>query len=58
MLHVGQLGTDIADALMRKGVIVRPIAGYGYPNAIRVTIGTQQENKRFIDALVAVCKTK
>jgi histidinol-phosphate aminotransferase len=58
MLHVGQLGTDIADALMRKGVIVRPIAGYGYPNAIRVTIGTQQENRRFIDALGAVCKAK
>ena len=51
MLHVGQSGADVADALLRKGVIVRPIAGYGYPDAVRVTIGTQQENERLIDAL-------
>ena len=27
------------------------MAGYGYPNAIRVTIGKQQENERFLEAL-------
>jgi histidinol-phosphate aminotransferase len=54
LLHVGQLGADIADALLRKGVIVRPIAGYGYPDAVRVTIGTQWENERFITALRVV----
>ena len=41
----------IADALLRKGIIVRPMAGYGYPNAIRVTIGTQAQNERFIAGL-------
>ena len=51
MLHLGQLGADVSDALLQKGIIVRPIAGYGYPNAVRVTIGTQQENERFITAL-------
>ena len=51
MLHVGQSGADVADALLRKGVIVRPIAGYGYPDAVRVTIGTQQENEKFITDL-------
>ena len=51
MLHVEQSGADIADALLKQGVIVRPMAGYGYPNSVRVTIGTQQENKRFIAAL-------
>ena len=54
MLHVGQSGADVADALLRKGVIVRPIAGYGYPDAVRVTIGTQQENEKFITALRVV----
>ncbi len=44
-------GADIAATLMRKGVIVRPMAGYGYPDAIRVTIGTQQQNERFIACL-------
>ena len=51
MLHLEQLGADVADALLQKGIIVRPIAGYGYPNAVRVTIGTQKENERFITAL-------
>ncbi len=49
-----QLGVDIAARLMRKGVIVRPMAGYGYPDAIRVTIGTQRQNERFIAGLVEV----
>ncbi len=51
MLHLKQLGTDVADRLLQKGIIVRAIAGYGYPNAIRVTIGTEKENERFITAL-------
>ena len=54
MLYVKQSGTEIADALLKQGVIVRPMAGYGYPNAVRVTIGTQQENERFITALKVV----
>ena len=54
MLHLEQSGADIADALLKEGVIVRPIGGYGYPNAVRVTIGTQQENEKFIKALKVV----
>ncbi|MYC77108.1 histidinol-phosphate transaminase [Candidatus Poribacteria bacterium] len=54
MLHLERSGAEIADALLKEGVIVRPIAGYGYPNAVRVTIGTQQENERFIKALKVV----
>ena len=37
--------------LLRQGVIVRPIAGYGLPEWLRVTIGTEAENARFIEAL-------
>ena len=54
MLHLEQSGTDIADRLLKEGVIVRPIGGYGYPNAVRVTIGTEEENKKFIAALKVV----
>ena len=54
MLHVPQSGADIADALLKQGVIVRPMVGYGYPNSVRVTIGTQQENERLIKALKVV----
>ncbi len=41
-------------ALLRQGVIVRPIAGYGLPEWLRVSIGLPEENARFIDALHAV----
>ena len=54
MLYVEPSGAEITDALLKQGVIVRPMSGYGYPNAVRVTIGTQQENERFIKALKVV----
>lgn len=37
--------------LLQQGVIVRPIAGYGLPEWLRVTIGKAEENARFIEAL-------
>ncbi|MGE5386088.1 MAG: histidinol-phosphate transaminase [Betaproteobacteria bacterium] len=37
--------------LLRQGVIVRPVAGYGMPEWLRVTIGTERENARFLEAL-------
>ncbi|MDR0576770.1 MAG: histidinol-phosphate transaminase [Candidatus Accumulibacter sp.] len=41
----------INEKLLRQGVIVRPIAGYGLPEWLRVTIGTEGENRRFLQAL-------
>ena len=37
--------------LLKQGVIVRPIGGYGMPNHLRVTIGLAAENGIFLDAL-------
>ena len=37
--------------LLKQGVIVRPIGGYGLPEWLRVTIGTEVENARFLEAL-------
>ena len=42
--------TYIANALLRQGVIVRNLKGYGL-NAIRITIGTDIENQRFFDVM-------
>lgn len=39
--------------LLKQGVIVRPIAGYGMPEWLRITIGAEAENQRFLDALEA-----
>ncbi|MGG5872997.1 histidinol-phosphate transaminase [Pseudomonas peli] len=44
----------INQALLRAGVIVRPVAGYGMPNFLRVSIGLPAENARFLDALARV----
>lgn len=44
-------GAAINGKLLRQGVIVRPIAGYGLPNHLRVTIGLERENARFLEAL-------
>ena len=51
LVHLDRNGQEVTNALMQRGVIVRPIAGYGFPNAIRVTIGTPEQNERFIKAL-------
>lgn len=42
------------EALLRRGVVVRPAAGFGVPGAIRVTVGTREENERLIWALEQV----
>jgi histidinol-phosphate aminotransferase len=39
--------------LLRQGVIVRPVGGYGMPDHLRVTVGLPQENERFLAALAA-----
>ncbi|MGJ3592176.1 histidinol-phosphate transaminase [Stutzerimonas stutzeri] len=44
----------INQALLREGVIVRPVAGYGMPTFLRVSIGTERENARFLDVLAQV----
>ena len=41
-------------ALLAKGVIVRPIAGYGLPEHLRVTVGLPEQNARFLAALAGV----
>lgn len=41
-------------ALLRRGVIVRPVAGDGLPEWLRVSIGLPAENETFIKALTAV----
>jgi len=41
----------INQALLREGVIVRPVAGYGMPTFLRVSIGTEAENSRFLEVL-------
>ncbi|MGQ0285969.1 histidinol-phosphate transaminase [Pasteurellaceae bacterium 22721_9_1] len=49
-----QPAQPIYEALLREGVIVRPIAGYGMPHHLRISIGLPEENQRFFNALIKV----
>jgi histidinol-phosphate aminotransferase len=44
-------GVGAYDALLKQGVIVRPLAGFGMPGHVRISIGTAEENERCIKAL-------
>lgn len=46
-----QPADEIYQALLKTGVIVRPIANYGMPNHLRISIGQEFENTRFINEL-------
>src|SRR5699024_10786507 len=50
----GRPAGPVFEALLREGVIVRPLAGYGMPNHLRVSIGLAEENERFLTALQKV----
>jgi histidinol-phosphate aminotransferase len=55
--HGNFVSVDVGDAaavnlkLLRQGIIVRPIAIYGMPRHLRVTVGLPEENERFLAAL-------
>jgi histidinol-phosphate/aromatic aminotransferase/cobyric acid decarboxylase-like protein len=38
--------------MQRLGVIVRPLKGFGIPNAIRITVGKPQENELFAEVFL------
>jgi histidinol-phosphate aminotransferase len=52
MVRVGH-GARVYAALLRRGVIVRPMEVYAFPEHVRVTVGLPEENRRFIAALAS-----
>jgi histidinol-phosphate aminotransferase len=48
MLHAGPTAKERFDALLRRGVIVRPVGNYSLPEHLRVTLGTPEQNDRFL----------
>jgi histidinol-phosphate aminotransferase len=53
-IDLGRPSGPIHQALLRTGCIARPVANYGLPNHLRVSVGTEAENARFLDALEKV----
>ena len=55
-VNVGRPGREVFVELLKRGVIVRPVDNYGLPDFLRISIGSQTENARLIEALGAVLK--
>ena len=50
-VHLPRPAGEVHDSLLRSGVIVRPVGGYGLPEHLRISVGTAAENERFVAAL-------
>jgi len=57
-LDFGTSVEPINDALLKRGIIVRPLKSYGFDNYLRITIGTEKQNKRVIEALEDIVKSR
>jgi histidinol-phosphate aminotransferase len=51
-------GARVNLALLKRGIIVRPVGNYGLPQWLRVSIGLPQENAAFVEALKSVLATE
>jgi histidinol-phosphate aminotransferase len=48
---LGKSGVEVYQSSLEKGVIFRPVANYGFPHALRISIGTAKENERAVQVL-------
>jgi len=53
-VNVGRSAGDVDMALLREGVITRPVENYGLQNCLRISVGLDMENARFLEALEKV----
>jgi histidinol-phosphate aminotransferase len=51
LVDVRRPAGPIYESLLRAGIIVRPVANYGLPNHLRITVGLPEQNRRLIGAL-------
>jgi histidinol-phosphate aminotransferase len=54
-IDVGRDARELCDEFQKRGVIVRPLAGYGKPTFMRVTIGTPEQNAKFVETFKEIC---
>ena len=51
LADLGRPAAPVNEALLRHGVIVRPVDNYGLPNHLRITTGTAAQNERLLAAM-------
>jgi histidinol-phosphate aminotransferase len=54
LARIGPRAKQVYEELLKRGVIVRPCAGYDLPEYLRITIGDRSQNDRLIATLAAV----
>ena len=54
LMDMGRDANEVYVALLKEGIIVRPVAGYGLPDWLRVSIGLPEEMDRFMHTLPRV----
>ena len=54
LLHLGPSAPQVYQKLLERGIIVRPCIAYELPEHLRITVGTEAQNARFIAALEEV----
>ncbi len=57
-VEAGPEAKALCDELLREGVIVRPLGWMGFPEAIRISVGTREENDKLFKALEKVLKKR
>jgi histidinol-phosphate aminotransferase len=50
-VDAGRSANEVYQRLLREGVIVRPMTSFGMETALRITVGTPEENRRLVKAL-------
>jgi histidinol-phosphate aminotransferase len=58
LVKVARDGRELFNQLLSRGVIVRAMGGYGFPDTVRVTVGLPEENDRFLAELASVTGRK
>ena len=58
LVDVGRSAAEIYQKLLQQGVIVRPMTPFGMETALRITVGTPEENRKLVKALKAVLGKK
>jgi histidinol-phosphate aminotransferase len=51
LAELGRPAAPVYEQLLRRGIITRPVPGYGFPNALRISVGLRAHNERLIAAL-------
>jgi len=55
-VDLGRPAAPVAEALLRRGLIVRPVPGYGFPQALRISVGLPEWNARLLHGMAEVLR--